>query len=66
MEATAAQREESFRTELAELLAKHGAEIEVTDDGKSYGMQSGVCLVTMNGVYDKDGEPVLDYTEFSL
>lgn len=66
MTVTAAQREAAFRAELAELLARHGAELEVTDDGRSYGMQSGVCLVTMNGVCDMDGEIAQEYTEFNL
>lgn len=66
MNITAAQRESAFRAELAELLARHGAELEVTDDGRNYGMQSGVCRITMNGVYDKDGDVVQEYAEFTL
>lgn len=62
---SAAQREADFRADLAALLARHGAEIEVTDDGRPHGMQSGVCLVTMNGTY-LDGEPIKAYTEFNL
>ena len=34
---TKKQREFAFRAELAELLEKHGAELEVTDDGKPWG-----------------------------
>jgi hypothetical protein len=63
---TAKQREEDFRRELAELLERHGAEIDVTDDGRPFGMQSGVCLVTMGGQYDEDGKTVAEYTEFQL
>lgn len=62
----AQQREADFRRELAELLRKHGAEIQVTDDGRPYGLHSGICRVTMEGKYDKDGAVVEDYTEFDL
>ena len=63
---TAKQREDEFRADLKALIEKHGAEIDVTDDGRPYGMQSGVCQVMMMGKYDKDGEPVEEYTEFQL
>jgi len=63
---SASEREAAFRADLAALLAKHGAEIEITDDGRSFGMQSGICIITMNGTYDSDGEPVKAYTEFNL
>jgi len=63
---TAKQREEDFRRDLAELLARHDAELTVTDDGKSYGMHSGVCLITMQTEWNKDGDILADYTEFRL
>lgn len=63
---SASEREAAFRADFAALLAKHGAEIQITDDGRPYGMHSGICIVTMDGTYDKDGEPVKVYTEFNL
>ena len=66
MKTTSEQREAAFRSDLAELLARHGAEINITDDGRSYGMQSGVCIVTMGGVFDKEGDEVKEFTEFNL
>jgi len=63
---TSQEREAAFRAALQALLEEHGAEIEVTDDGRPYGMQSGVCLVTLMGQYDKDGETIAEYTEFQL
>lgn len=63
---SAAEREALFRADLAALLARHGAEIQITDDGRPYGMQSGVGIVSMDGTYSGDGEPILEYTEFNL
>jgi hypothetical protein len=67
---TAQERESAFRQDLAELLAKHGAELQVTDDGKDYGMHNGICIVTMPAEWvmaaDCDAEPVAEYTEFRL
>lgn len=63
---TAKEREEAFRRELAELLQKHDAELQVTDDGRPYGMQSGVCRISMSGKWDADGEPLEEYAEFDL
>ena len=62
---TSKEREAEFRKELAELLAKHNAEMEITDDEKEYGFQSGVCEITLNGVW-KDGEEVEQFTQFRL
>ena len=63
---TKKQREFAFRAELAELLEKHGAELEVTDDGKPWGMHSGVCKVTMASEFDSDGIMVKEFAEFNL
>ena len=62
---TAKKREQKFRKELQELLDLHGAEIEITDDGRSYGMQMGVCKITMGSVW-KDSEFLKEYCEFNL
>lgn len=63
---TSKQREEDFRRDLAELLARHDAELTVTDDGKGYGMHSGACLISMQSEWNKDGDILAEYTEFQL
>jgi len=63
---TAKDREEAFRRDLAELLARHKAELSITDDRKAYGMHSGVAEVTMDGEWDADGNLTADYTEFRI
>ena len=62
---TAEQREIDFRKDLKDLLKRHGAEMEITDDGKSYGRQSGVCRINMASIYV--GEVLTkDYCEFDV
>lgn len=63
---TKKEREEEFRRDLAELLAKHKAELDITDDGKSYGMHSGIAVVTMMNEWDEDGNQTAEYTEFRI
>ena len=63
---TAAERECAFRRDLAELLAKHKAELDITDDGKDYGMHSGIVIVTMMGEWDDDGNNTAEFTDFRL
>lgn len=63
---TAKQRECEFLADLKILLEKHGAEIDITDDGRPYGLHSGVCLVSMSGKYAEDGEMTEEYAEFRL
>ena len=63
---TAKEREEAFRYDLAALLAKHKADLEITDDGEEWGMQSGVAVVTMAGERDVNGCTVEEYTEFRI
>ena len=63
---TAKEREEAFRRDLAELLAKHKAELDITDDGRSYWMHSGIAVVTMTGEWDGDGNETAEYTEFRI
>lgn len=63
---TAKEREAAFRLDLAELLKKHKAELDITDDGKAYGMHSGIAIVTMMGEWDGDGNITAEYTEFRL
>lgn len=41
-------READFMRDLQELCNKHHAEIEVTDNGKPYGMHEGRCIVSIS------------------
>lgn len=64
---TSKEREESFRKDLKELLNKYDAELEITDDGRPYGMHSGIVIVLMNSEYDNSSyECTKEYTEFVL
>ena len=63
---TADQREVEFRSDLEALLKKHKAEIDITDDGRSWGMHSGICRVSIDGVYDANGDVIAEYAEFLL
>lgn len=63
---TAAEREAAFRADLAELLKKHEAELEITDDGEPWGRHSGIAIVSMYSKHDDDGNPIADYTEFRI
>ena len=63
---TSKEREEYFRRDLCELLARHKAELNITDDGRSYGMHSGIAEVVMDGEWDTEGNQTAEYTEFRL
>jgi hypothetical protein len=63
---TSQEREDAFRADLHALLAKHEAEMNVTDDGKDFGLHTGVCEISMSGKWDSDGNQVAEYTEFRL
>lgn len=63
---TARERESAFRKDLAELLAKHKAEMDITDDGRPYGMHSGICTITMDSIFDSESNETVEYTEFNL
>ncbi len=63
---TAKEREAAFRADLAELLARHKAELNITDDGKSYGLHQGVAEVTMMAEYDADGNQTAESTDFRI
>lgn len=62
--ATPSEREQAFRAAIAAVCKEHGAELEVTDDGESYGMHTGVLRVTMVSVWDDD-RLVKDFCEFN-
>ncbi|HET6497501.1 MAG TPA: hypothetical protein VFH17_00400 [Coriobacteriia bacterium] len=59
---TAREREEAFRFGLLELLAKHNAELLITDGG----MHKGVVIVTMPPQCDERGDVVAECAEFDL
>ena len=63
---TSAEREQAFRKDLAEFLAKHDAELQVTDDGKGYGLHRGVCEISISGQWDSEGTPTAEYAYFQL
>lgn len=63
---TAKQRESEFRADLKALLEKHKAELDITDDGRNYGMHSGIAVVTMMNEWDEDGNQTAEYTEFRI
>uniref|UniRef100_A0A6M3L3B8 Uncharacterized protein n=1 Tax=viral metagenome TaxID=1070528 RepID=A0A6M3L3B8_9ZZZZ len=63
---TAKEREATFLSDLTALLAKHYAVLEVTDDGESYGMQCGMCEITMGSEWDDDDNQVSEFTCFRL
>ena len=64
---TAAEREAEFRADLDALLKRHSAEIDITDDGKPWGMHSGVVRISMGSKYTDDYLTCLaEYAEFQL
>ena len=64
---TAEEREADFRREFAALLEKHGAELDITDDGKPHGLHNGIARVSMASIWDRDADKLLaDYAEFNL
>lgn len=63
---TQQEREEAFRRDLQTLLANHGAELEITDDGKDYGLHEGIAIVTMKSQWDDAGNQIAEYTEFRI
>ena len=63
---TSKEREDQFRKEFYDLLAKHGAEIEIGEDGQSYGMHRGVATITMPAILDCNTEYTHEFCEFNL
>ena len=58
--------EKDFRADLDILLKKYDAELEITDDGKSYGMHSPIVIISIPSKEDKKGNRIRDYCEFNL
>ena len=63
---TPKEREDAFRRDLAKLLTKHKAVLDITDDRKDYGMHSGIAVVTMMSEWDDAGNQTAEYTEFRI
>ena len=63
---TPKEREDEFRCDLAELLKKHKAELDITDDNKDYGMHRAIAVVTMMSEWDDSGNQTAHYTEFRI
>ncbi len=64
---TAAELEAEFRRDLLEFLTSRNAELNITDDGKPYGMHSPVCRVEIEGLFDcENNEQISPYVEFDL
>ena len=63
---TAEERKTLFIADFKALLRSHGAEFEVTDNGASFGMQSGVALVSMDSIYDDKHNLTAEFNEFEL
>lgn len=63
---TSKEREEEFRLELNDLLAKHKAELEISSEGKPYGKHIGIAVITMMPVYDENETQTAEYTDFRI
>lgn len=63
---TKKEREILFREELQDLLDRHGAKMEITDDGQPYGMHQGIVVISMDSKRDQNDEYTEEFTEFTL
>lgn len=63
---TSKEREDAFRKDLKELLSKHNAELQITDDGRDWGMHSGIAIVSISSEFDSNGDLVAESTEFQI
>lgn len=65
---TKEQIEQAFRAELQALLDKYGAELEARDHWTGYAECGEDVRMTVDipGEWDKDGEPVREWTEIDL
>lgn len=62
---TASDREASFRRDLAELLKKHGAEIQIAEHQKGWYTRTYINVM-LDGEWTPDGDPVKQYADFEL
>ena len=65
---TKQQIEQAFRADLQALLDKYGAELEAKDHYQGWAEcgEDVRMTVTIQGEWDKDGDPVREYTEIDL
>lgn len=61
---TNAEREQAFRDAINRVCLDHNATIEITDDGKPYGMHNSVLRISMDAKYNENEERIADYFEF--
>lgn len=57
------EREKAFREAIARVCTEFKAEIQITDDGKPYGMHSPIMRVTFDTIVEND-EIVSDFFSF--
>lgn len=67
---SATDREMAFRNDLADLLAKHGAKLEITTYPKrnygEFGIDQPIVEVTMCAILDMGNDQTAEFTEFEL
>jgi len=63
---TAKEKEDAFRADFAELLTKHKAQLEITDDGKPYGMHSPIAEIWIDAEFDADGNETAKHADFRI
>lgn len=63
---TAEQRKTEFLQDLNQLCAKHKCELSLSDNGKPYGLHSPIIVLSFDGVYDENFNPVDEFGEFEL
>ena len=63
---TKEELEKDFRDDLKLLLEKHNAEMDITDDGKSYGMHSSIVTISIMSTWDDKGETTSKFCEFNI
>ena len=63
---TAKEREQGFRVALKDLLEDYGAEMEIHDDGKPYGLHSVQVTISMCWLPETDDSVECEFSEFVL
>jgi hypothetical protein len=61
-----AEKELAFRNELAELLKKFNATLELEETVRSWGWTETKAVVSFNGKWDDDGNNIEESHEFKL
>ena len=63
---TKEERRDAFIKDLRDLLKKHDAELELGDDGKSYGMHSPILILSFDSEWNDKGEQTKEFGSFEL